>query len=412
MNDIAGALPNSSEPPEIQLGALMEPDGPSFQRLLLQAWDDGFAVLPLDPRLPAPAIQDLLERFRPTWMIDQSGKQGLPDGIPVAGNVALVMPTSGTTGKPKGVLLTHDALAASAHAVRQRIGYDLGERWLCCLPLSHIAGISTLVRSRLAGSTPVIHNDFDPTAVAAERQTTLISLVPTTLRRLMDAGIDLSHYRAVLIGGGPVPAQLLDQAREAGTNVIESYGMTETSGGCVFDGIPLNIVSTKLDPSGRILLKGNVLFDGYHLEPTLDREVLVDGWFHTSDRGEMRNERLMVTGRLDDIIITGGENVSASEIEIILLQHPAITDVAVVALPDDEWGQIPGALIVAQGDPPTLKEIRTFVAARTQRHKAPRKIVAVEAIKKTATGKVDREEAVNQLNGYEIEEVGGLPAAT
>ena len=411
MNDIAGG-PQRARGEDIKLAALIEPDGPSFQRLLFQAWDDGFAVLPLDPRLPGPAIQDLLERFRPAWMIDQSVRRGLPDGIPVAGNVALVMPTSGTTGKPKGVLLTHDAIAASAHAVRQRIGHDLGERWLCCLPLTHIAGISILVRSRLAGSTTVIHNDFEPTAVAAEKQTTLISLVPTTLRRLLDAGVDLSRYRAVLIGGGPVPAQLLDQAREAGTNVIESYGMTETSGGCVFDGVALDGVSISIESQGRILLKGNVLFDGYRLEPTLDREVLVDGWFHTSDRGEMQDERLVVTGRLDDIIITGGENVSASEIEMILLQHPAITDAVVVGVPDDEWGHILGALIVARDDPPSLKEIRTFVAGRTQRHKTPRKVVAVETIKKTATGKVDREEAVNQLNGYEIEEVGGLHAAT
>ncbi len=397
MNDIASVLPNSPESSETQLAALIEPDVLSFQRLLLQAWDDGLAVLPLDPRTPGPAIQDLLARFRPAWMIDQSGRQDLPDGIPVAGNVALVMPTSGTTGKPKGVLLTHDALAASAHAVRQRIGHDLGERWLCCLPLTHIAGISILVRSRIAGSIPVIHNDFDIDAIEAERQVTLISLVPTTLRRLLDAGVDLSRYHAVLIGGGPVPRQLLDQAREAGVNVIESYGMTETSGGCVFDGVALDGVSISVESQGRILLSGSVLFDGYHLDPELDRQVLIDGWFHTSDRGEMRNERLVVTGRLDDIIITGGENVSASEIEMILLQHPAITDAVVVALPDDDWGQIPGALIVARGDPPTLKEIRTFVAARTQSHKGPRKIVAVEAIAKTATGKVDREEAFRLL---------------
>lgn len=382
---------------DIALVALIEPDGRSFRQLLLQAWDDGLAVLPLDPRLPGPAIQSLLERFRPAWMIDQSGRQGLPDGIAVADSVALVMPTSGTTGKPKGVLLTHDALAASARAVRQRVGYDEDERWLCCLPLTHVAGISILVRSRLAGSTPVIHNDFDPTTVAAETQTTLISLVPTTLRRLLDAGVDLSRYRAVLIGGGPVPAQLLDQAREAGTNVIESYGMTETSGGCVFDGVALDGVSISVGSQGRILLNGSVLFDGYHLDPELDRRVLVDGWFHTSDCGELRGGRLVVTGRLDDIIITGGENVSASEIEMILLQHPAIIDAIVVALPDDEWGQIPGALIVVRGDPPTLEEIRAFVAGRAQRHKAPRKMVAVEEIRKTTTGKLDREEALSLL---------------
>lgn len=383
---------------DIALAAIVEPDGPSFERILFQAWDEGLAVLPVDASLPGRAIQDLLERFRPASVIDSTGKRTLADGISVAGGVALVIPTSGTTGRPKGVLLTHDALAASARAVRQRLGYDEDNRWLCCLPLTHIAGMSILVRSRIAGSAPVIHSVFDVRAIAAETQTTLISLVPTTLRRLLDAGADLSRYRAVLIGGGPVSAQLLDQAREAGANVIESYGMTETSGGCVFDGVALDGVSISVAPTHQILINGTVLFGGYHLDPELGRRVLVDGWFHTSDCGDIQDGKLVVTGRLDDVMVTGGENVSASEIEMILLQHPAIIDAVVVALPDDEWGQIPGAVIVALGAPPTLEEIRAFVAARTQKYKAPRKLVAVQEIRKTATGKLDREGAARLLD--------------
>jgi O-succinylbenzoic acid--CoA ligase len=365
---------------------------------LSRAWEDGLAVLPVDPALPVSEIRRMLDELRPSVLIDSEGRHVLSGGIPVSDQVALVVTTSGTSGSSKGVELSHAALEHSARAVMAVLRAGEGERWLCCLPMSHIAGLSILVRSRLARTEPVIHDRFDVSLIAAEKTTTLISLVPTTLGRLLDRGVDLSNYSAVLLGGAPTPPKLLDRAIQEGVPVVTTYGMTETCGGCVHDGWPLPGVEIAT-ASGAIQIRGPMLMEGYRLRRDLTTEVLVGGWLHTSDRGELdAGGKLRVLGRLDDVIVTGGLKVSPAEIESILCTHPKVEDAAVLGVPDPEWGQAVAALVVpSEGERPTLQELKTFIGGRAGSHNAPKRIRLVRAIPRNSGGKLQRRQALNQF---------------
>jgi o-succinylbenzoate---CoA ligase len=362
---------------------------------LLRAWEDGLAVLPLDPALPEPEVRRIVDDLRPSMLIDADGRHELDAGVPISDQVALVVTTSGTSGRLKGVELSHTALEQSARAVMGALRVNQQERWLCCLPMSHIAGLSILIRSRVAGTAPVIHDDFDVSLIGAEKVATLISLVPTALGRLLDAGVDLSGYSAVLLGGSPIPPKLLDRARAAGVPVVTTYGMTETCGGCVHDGWPLPGVEVATE-SDRILIRAPMLMEGYRLQPDLSSETLKGGWLHTADAGEVDQEGwLRVLGRLDDVIVTGGLNVSTAEVETLLCTHPKVADAAIVAVPDAEWGQAVAALVAPSGrDTPSLEELRTFISARAGSHKAPKLLRIVGEIPRSSRGKLDRHQAL------------------
>lgn len=375
--------------------------GPLVLSALERVWEEGDALLPVDPRLAPGEVRALLERMRPARLIGPGGASDLPDAVPVEEGVALVVPTSGTSGESKGVELTHAALAASAEAVAKRLGSRPDDRWLCCLPLAHIAGLSTLVRSILSGSAPVIHDRFEPGAIARETSATLISLVPTMLLRLLDAKVELSHYKAVLVGGGPIPGALIERARASGARVVTTYGMTETCGGCVYDGLPLDGVELSIFPQSEVLLRGPTLMRGYRLRPDLTAQAVRDGWFHTWDSGEIAADgRLRVLGRLDDLIITGGEKVVPEEVEALLRDHPLVADVAVAGIPDDERGQrVAAAVVVRGGVAPTLEELREFVASRSAPFKAPRDLVIVDRIPRGPLGKPSRAEVTRLFGG-------------
>ena len=377
---------------EIELVALRYPNRRLAERLM-QLWDEGAAVLPISPELPEPQVKSLLSHFRSSRIEDASGQTRLADGVPVASGIALVIPTSGSSGRPKGVELSHEALRWSAEAVNRQLGTGSDDRWLACLPLTHIAGIGILVRSAVAESVPVIHDGFDVDAVAGEMEASLISLVPTTLQRLMDAGADLSGYKAVLVGGGPVPMPLIHRAHELGINAIRTYGMTETAGGCIYDGFPFEGVEVKIEEE-QILLKGPMTMDRYRMQPGLTAQALRDGWFRTSDRGSIDGSgRLEVFGRIDDVIITGGEKVSALEVEELLKQHDMVADAAVVGLEDTRWGQIVAAVIVPSSrEIPSAGELRTFLGLSIPNYALPKRIEVVEALPRTPTGKIQREE--------------------
>jgi O-succinylbenzoic acid--CoA ligase len=369
---------------------------------LAEVWKAGDAVLPLNPALPDPEVRKMLGDLRPDHIEEETGVTELPDGIGVPEGTALVMPTSGATGRPKGVVLTHPALEWSARAYAERLGTGPGERWLSCLPLSHIGGLGIVVRSRLAGTEPVIHDRFDPDAIAAERQTTLISLVPTTLVRLLDAGVDLSRYSAVLIGGAGMPETVARRARESGIRLVHTYGLTETCGGCSFDGFPLDGAEFRVEDEV-IRIRGPMLLSGYRLRPDLTTEVLVGGWLHTADRGRIGPDgRLEVLGRADDIIVTGGEKVSATEVESVLQTHPEVSDAAVAGIADYRWGQAVAALIVPAGTSiPTLRELKRFLAPHLAEYKAPKRILIVDRIPRTASGKVRRQAVRDVLEASE-----------
>ena len=219
----------------------------------------------------------------------------------------------------------------------------------------------------------------------------MISVVPTMLRRLLDANVDLGHLRCVLLGGAAPGRQLLDDAAAAGLHVVTTYGMTETCGGCVYDGVPLDGVSVDLEEDQHVRIRGPVLFSGYRLDDTTTAEVLRDGWLSTSDLGRWGDGRLEILGRADDVIITGGEKVPGEWLAGLLEQHPGVSEAAVAARPDDEWGQRVVAFIVAgAGGAPSLEELRTFVGQRAPAYAAPRELVVVADLPRLASGKVDR----------------------
>ena len=381
MNAAAGAA----------LVAVRLPPGEAWLRVVRDIWDAGDAVLPLDPSAPADAIATAVDELRPHALIDASGRTAFEDGIPVEPDTAMVVTTSGSTGVPKGVVLSWEALRYAARVSVDRLGAGRSDRWLSCMPLHHVAGLMVLLRSEAMGVPPVVHERFDIQAVAAQRDVTIVSLVPTMLRRLLDAGADLRHLRYVVLGGAAPGAQLLADAAAAGVTAVTTYGMTETCGGCVYDGAPLDGVSVALDDAGTISIKGPLLFSDYRLRPDLTEAAVRDGWFTSADVGRWRDDgRLEILGRSDDIIITGGENVSAVAIAEVLETHPAIVEAAVIGHPDDEWGQRVVAHVVVQGNEPTLDELREVVRERLGRAAAPRDVVVVDQLPRLPSGKIDR----------------------
>jgi O-succinylbenzoic acid--CoA ligase len=319
-------------------------------------------------------------------------------------DVALVVPTSGSTGEPKGAMLTADALRHSARATHARLGGD--GQWLLALPVTHVAGLAVLVRSLVARTRPEVvdlYGGFDVAAfVAATGRLAggvrhYTALVPTQLRRLLDAGEDaagsLRAYDAVLVGGAALGRELHDRAAAADVRVVTTYGMSETCGGCVYDGRPLDGVDVRLREDGRIELGGPTVFAGYRLRPDLTAEALVDGRLVTQDLGRFDvGGRLEVLGRADEVLVSGGENVPAGLVEQVLGGHPAVAAVAVVGVPDEEWGQRVVAVVQASvtSAPPTLEELRAYAAPRLGPAALPRELVVVGMLPMLASGKPDK----------------------
>jgi o-succinylbenzoate---CoA ligase len=373
-----------------RLVALRLRPGPDLARALRAVWQDGNAALPLDPDAPEDARAATLEALRPHALVDDRGQRPLRGGEDVADGTALVLATSGTTGRPKGVVLSHRALQASADATSRRLRLERGTRWVCCLPVHHVAGVMVLARAWRSGTEPIILPRFSVAGVEAA-PAGAISLVPTMLARLLDADADLARFRAILLGGAPAPADLLERARAAGARITVTYGMTETCGGCVYDGRPLDAVAVAVREDGRIALRGAVLFDGYRGEAGATPAAPAGDWFTTQDLGRFDDDgRLEVLGRADDVILSGGEQVAPAAVEAVLLDHPAVADVAVVGRDDPEWGEIAVAVVVPAGAPPTLEALRAFVRQRAERALAPRALAVVETLPRLSSGKPDR----------------------
>ena len=359
-------------------------------------WDAGDAVLPLGPAAPASEVDDLVSLLRPTRLVDAGGSRDLDDGIPADEGTVAVVPTSGTTGRPKGVVLTHDGLAASTTAVFGALDVDEDDRWLCCLPTHHVAGLGVLGRAWLRDAPLVVHPAFDTDAVAGvaeRRRASLVLLVPTMLRRLLDAGVDLTAFRQVLVGGGPLPPALGGAARAAGVAVTTTYGLSETWGGVAYDGRALEGVELALGEQDEILVRGGMVMGGYRFQPELTAEVITpDDWLRTGDVGRFADGRLEVIERLSEVVITGGVNVSPTEVEHVLIEHPSVADVCVAGAPDAEWGERVTAYVVpaSASAPPSLDDLRSFARDRLSAAKLPREVVLVEEIPRTAAGKAVR----------------------
>lgn len=375
----------------MRLVALQVTDPARFWDEVTAGWSRGEAVLPLDPRLPPCATEETLGRMRPSAVIDDTGTHDLQGDAPVPEGTAVVLLTSGSTGVPKGVVLSRAALDASISATHGFLGASIGERWLCCLPPHHVAGFLSLARGDALGTATEIHDRFDPERVAAS-DSDYVSLVPTMLKRLLDQELDLTGFAAILLGGAAIPEGLIERAAAAGARVVRTYGMTETCGGVVYDGAPLPGVDIRVTEDGIIEVSSPTLMSGYREIPHLTDEVLKDGWFTTRDTGSWDGTILKVLGRADDMIVTGGEKVAPSAVETRLAAHPAVTDVAVIGVPDPEWGSAVTAFVVlAPGSmPPDLAQWRAFVRQSLPHAAAPRSVHVVTSIPRSPTGKPDR----------------------
>jgi O-succinylbenzoic acid--CoA ligase len=351
------------------------------------------------PILPVPADDP-----RETSQLTTS----LRAGEAIDDDVAVVVSTSGTTGTPKGAMLTTAALVASATATHERLGGP--GRWLLALPAHHVAGLQVLVRSVLSGVSPVaISASFD-TAELASAVASLgsgrryASLVAVQLDKCLEdsaATEALASLDAVLIGGGPMPASVAEKAAAAGISVVRTYGMSETAGGCVYDGVPLDGVQVRIDGgaevsatsnSGRIVLGGATVAKGYR-NPVVPDPFAEPGWFRTDDLGVVDNSGVLtVLGRVDDAISTGGLTVLPQLVEAALAGHPGVADCAVFGVPDERLGQrVVAAVVVAVGRAaPTLAELRTHVASTLDVSAAPREVHVVDELPRRGIGKLDR----------------------
>ncbi|MFL6156926.1 MAG: AMP-binding protein [Marmoricola sp.] len=304
----------------------------------------------------------------------------------------LVIATSGSTGLPKKVVLSREALRASALATAERLGGP--GRWVLNLPPTYVAGVQVLYRSVVAGTEPVVTADLVDARTRISGRS-YVSLVPTQLIRLLRDRNDgtaadveaLAAFDAVLIGGGPLDPSVRVEAEEVGVRVVQTYGMSETCGGCVYDGVPLGGVEVRIADDGQVLLRGPVLFDGYADEPDRTAAAFSDGWLVTNDLGHLADDgRLRIEGRVDDVIISGGVKVPAQAVAAMVARHDAVRAAAVVGLPDDEWGQRVVA-VVAPRDPITLDGLRDLVEPRSW---APRQLVLVPELPVLPNGKPDR----------------------
>lgn len=362
------------------------------------------SVRPEDITGLAAALRAALTGDGPAVRASGPWTAGDPDPASVPDAVALVVTTSGSTTAPRAVMLSAAALRASAAATDARLGGPA--QWLLTLPAGHIAGLQVLVRSILAGTDPVVAapGRFRPDSFAADAARLdgprrYVSLVPTQLHRLLDdagAGLAaLARFDAVLLGGAAASPALLTGARTAGVQVTTTYGMSETCGGCVYDGTPLDGVRVRLDGHGRVLIAGTVLATGYLGRPDLDAAVFEhqDGarWLRTSDLGELSG-RLTIQGRLDDVLVTGGAKVSPAAVEALVAQLPEIAEVCVVGVPDAEWGQAVTAVVVlAHGmASPTLATVRAHVTRSLAPPAAPRHLVVIDHLPVRGPGKTDR----------------------
>ncbi len=392
----------------------------------------GATLVPLNARLTAAELAPLVLRVRPAVLLAEEALQArLPEaesleslerepGQPPPLARALgpeedwaVLFTSGTTGQPKGARLPQRAFLASAAASAANLGATVEDRWLCNLPLFHVGGLAMAVRCAVDGAALVLHHRFEAEATAralSEGRVTHVSLVARTLQLALDAGASGGALRVVLVGGGPLPAELSARARAQGLPVLQTYGLTEAcsqvaterpgeadgrSAGPALPGLTLRVASAdgaSVQPGepGEIHVRGPTLMAGYLDEPEATARALAGGWLRTGDVGALDSlGRLRVLARGTDLILSGGENVYPAEVEAVLASHPAVAEAAVVGRSDAAWGEVPVAAVVLR---PGAQAEGLIAWARTRLagFKVPREVVAVAALPRTAAEKVDR----------------------
>ena len=377
------------------LVAVALPQGPAAAAAVADLWRDGAAVFPVDGRLPRPALDRVMERLGPSHVLDADGLRRVADGPAVSEDIGVVVATSGTEGEPRLVELPRAAITAAVEGSLAAIGAGPDASWLCALPIAHIGGLLVVLRAAITGASVEVHGRFDVEAIGASHARS-VAFVPTQLRRLLEAGTDLARFDAILVGGADLDAGLRAAAEGRGARIVHTYGMTETCGGVVYDGVPFPDVDVVVRDDGRIVVGGPTIFRRYRADADATAAAFDDaGRFVTSDLGRIADDgRLEVLGRADDAIATGGETVMPLAVERVLAAHPAVDEVAVVGRPDAEWGQRVVAVVVPApgGAPPTLDDLRAHARATLPAWAAPRELVIVASLPRTISGKVRRAE--------------------
>ena len=368
-------------------------------RVLEAALAGGPAVAPL-PEDPVQA-QQALQMLRPADEVEVD-------------DIAAVVSTSGSTGAPKGVMLSRRAMLASIEATHHRLGGR--GRWLLALPVHYVAGLMVAARSLFSGTDPLpVGSDLaglrEPGLLGGASRYYL-SIVPTQLfRALADPVLTeaLSRLDAVLVGGGPADPGVVERARSAGVNVVATYGMSETCGGCVYDGVPLTGVDLAVEEDGRVSISGSMLFSGYRLRPDLTAAVLAGRRLRTSDRGRVVDGRLEVLGRVDDVVVSGGHNVDLAAVESALRSSAVVAgtgaEVVVLAVADEEWGT---AVVVVTDAQTTLEEMVEGAGDRLGASARPRRLIRLAGLPRTGSGKVDRPALQHMIT---LREPGQSPAS-
>ena len=352
------------------------------------AWEIGAAVLPIDDRLPRKTASEMIDRARATVLLAPDRATRLADPAGGDNGLLAVVATSGSTGPPRLVELTRESVVAAVTASAEVLGRAAAGPWLLCLPPSHIGGMLVLWRHVVLG-VPVVLRSFGVDEIAGASDTRCISLVPTQLRRLLDAGVDLARFRAVLIGGAAVPGDLAAAAAARNVNVVATYGLTESCGGVVYDGHALPGSAVRIADGGEVQIAGPTLMRAYRSDAAGTVAAFSDdGWLRTRDAGALDDGVLTVHGRLDDAILSGGETVWPLQVEAALASHTQVAEVAVTGWEDHEWGQRVVAFVVPRdaSAAPTLAALREHVAERLPRYMAPRQLVITAALPRTRPG--------------------------
>ena len=388
-----------------ELVAYALPPGFHWLEILAAHLHSGASFMPIDVRLSQREPDRLIEVARPGVVVRPDDETILAEAAPIDPERAwAVVATSGTAGEPRLVQLPRASVGAAVAGSLDALNASAYDPWVACLTPAHIGGLLVLLRGVMTGSPITILDRFEPGALLAEApEGAHVSLVPTMLGRLVRGGGDLSALGTLLIGGGWLDPRVRDVAVQRGARIANTYGLTESSGGVVYDGIPFEGTEVRIaaavggqggETDGPIELRGPTVMDGYRHEPaSTGAAFTTDGWLRTGDLGSLGPEgHLRVRGRSDDAIRTGAETVWPDEVEAVLRTHPKVADVAVAGRPDLEWGEHVAAWVVPvdPSDPPSLEQLREHCRDALARFKAPRDVRLMSSLPRTLGGKLRR----------------------
>ncbi len=407
------------------VAAVLSTSSFTLSLILCAALHMGVTIFPIDPLMGSKRRNRLLSDSGCSLVIADVELDGLPGGVKqisvdssaatdmvlepsgARGDVQLIVTTSGSEGDPKGVMLSGANIAASVAASRDRLGLNSDDLWLNCLPMYHIGGIMILYRCLDAGAGMLLHSGFDAQGVWLDLQrhkVTHISLVPAMLARLLDVAEDSpppDSLRVALIGGGHLSPELATRAHKAGWSLCVSYGMSESCSQCATDcseqaglvsgsvGLPLDSFEIALSEQGRVLLRGPAVMLGYvNPDRSPGQGLLQGGWFEAGDLGEIdASGRLLVLGRADDVLISGGRNIHPIEIENLVVDCPGVDEVAVVACPDQTWGDL---LVAIYAGGASQEEVVAWCRANIVSPLRPREFIQVKELPRNHMGKLER----------------------